>query len=407
MSATLTTLAPPARSQDTRVISLITLAHGFSHFYQLLIPSLFVYISRDLGLSYTQLGVLLTLFFGASGVGQVLAGFAVDRLGARNLLLFGLALSAASHVIAGGASTFTGLALCAFFAGAGNSVFHPADFSLLSGLVSPPRLPWAFSFHGIGGNIGYVVSPTFAVAATSAFGWRNAAWIAGGLGILLALYLFIDPTLKRMPSTTRAPSPTANAAGSLFKPLLNPVIFAAFGFFCVATFYSTAINAFGAAIFRDYHHIAVEPAVLLVTVYLVAQTVGIVIGGFVGASGRSPGQTASRATLLASALAAILLIPDLPMIAIAIVLSAVGVANGVVGPSRDLIVKRAAPKEAIGRAYGVVYSGFDIGASIVPIAYGALIDLRLAWVLIVCIVLSFLLNAYIAAWLDRQLIQKS
>jgi MFS transporter, FSR family, fosmidomycin resistance protein len=146
---------------------------------------------------------------------------------------------------------------------------------------------------------------------------------------------------------------------------------------------------------------------LLVTVYLVAQTVGIVIGGFVGASGRSPGQTASRATLLASALAAILLIPDLPMIAIAIVLSAVGVANGVVGPSRDLIVKRAAPKEAIGRAYGVVYSGFDIGASIVPIAYGALIDLRLAWVLIVCIVLSFLLNAYIAAWLDRQLIQKS
>ncbi len=397
-------------THDTRVIGLLTVAHGFSHFYQILLPSLFVFIAEDLKLSYTQLGIVLTFFFFASGFGQIASGFAVDRFGGRRLLLMGLALISGAHAAAGLAASFPWLIGCAFLAGAGNSVFHPADFSLLNRLVSSPRLPWAFSLHGIGGNIGYVLSPVFALAAGAAFGWHNALFLAGGLGLALAAFLYFEPTIRSAAPTKKIPAAQISAVAdplALVRPLMQPVIFVAFLFFCVATVYSTAISSFGTAIFRDYHGLEKAPAALLLTVYMVAQTVGMIGGGWIAASGRSPGNTAAIATLFACIVACGLWISPLSFAGLAALLIVIGASNGIVGPSRDLLVKKVAPKEALGRAYGVVYSGFDVGASVVPIIYGALIDRKLAGVVIGCIVGGFLVNASIARWLDRHLAVKA
>ena len=394
--------ASGAPAQDGRVIALITVAHGFSHFYQILIASLFAFIARDLGLNYTQLGVLITLFFAASGVGQIASGFAVDTFGGRKLLVGGLLLCGLAHVAAGAAPSFPMLALAAFLAGAGNSVFHPADFSLLNHHVSQKRLSWAFSLHGIGGNIGYVLSPLYAVAATQWLGWKGALTLAGGAGAALALWLAFEPSIKHITVAKRTKEEPKLTARELIAPLLNPTIFFAFAFFCVTTFYSISISSFGPALFRDVHGHAIEKGTVLLSMYLIAQTLGMVAGGWIGASGHAPGRTASIATCVAGAIACGLFISPLPYFALATVLMAVGFCVGVVSPSRDLIIKKAAPKHALGRAYGVVYAGFDVGASIVPIVYGTLIDHKLGLVVIGFAVASLFVNAGIARWLDRK-----
>lgn len=392
--------SPAAPNHDKRVIGLISAAHGLSHLYQLLIASLFAFISPDLGLSYTQLGILLTLFFAASSIGQVAAGFAVDSLGARKLLIAGLMLCGLAYIAAGLSNGFVGLALAAFLAGVGNSVFHPADFSLMNQLVSTQRMSWAFSLHAIGGNIGYVLAPIYAVAAQKMLGWHGALILAGAIGVCLAFWLMIEPILRLAPAPSKHALAKDWSLRELMAPLLSPVIFLAFAFFCVTTFYSVSISSFGPALFRDVHGLSIEKGTFLLSMYLLAQTLGIIFGGWVGSTGIAPGRTASLATATAGLIACGLFFAPLDYALLMTVLLSVGVCVGIVSPSRDLLIKRAAPKQALGRAYGVVYAGFDVGACIAPVLYGTLIDHHLGMVVFACAVASLFVNALIARRLD-------
>lgn len=82
-------------------MGLVGIAHAMSHFSHLLLPALFPFIRQEFGLSFSELGWLMTVFFTVSGVGQALSGFFVDRVGARPvlfaaiLLFMGASLSAA------------------------------------------------------------------------------------------------------------------------------------------------------------------------------------------------------------------------------------------------------------------------------------------------------------------------
>ena len=91
--------------QDASIIALVGLAHASSHFGHLLLPLMFPVFMKEFGLSYSELGLLMTTFFVISGVGQAGAGFMVDRLGARPLLLAALATfavaSAAASMVTG------------------------------------------------------------------------------------------------------------------------------------------------------------------------------------------------------------------------------------------------------------------------------------------------------------------
>ena len=160
----MTAPAVPLR-EDAQTIGLIGLAHGTSHFFHMLLPPLFPLFIRDFGLSYSELGLLVSTFFVISGIGQALAGFLVDRIGARPVLFAALGC----------------FGLAAALAGLGNSPFHPVDFTILNKRVSPPRLGHAFSVHGISGNLGWAAAPVFMTAFTAATGsWRWAAAAAGG-----------------------------------------------------------------------------------------------------------------------------------------------------------------------------------------------------------------------------------
>ncbi|MCZ7564085.1 MAG: MFS transporter [Burkholderiales bacterium] len=192
--------ATPLRT-DVRVIGLVGAGHGFSHFYHLTIPPLFPLLKDEFGVSYAALGSVMAMYFAVSGVLQTVAGFAVDRWGARPVLLGGLALSALGLGLAAIVPSFAWLYVCVLVAGFGNSVFHPADLALLNAKIAPRRLGYAFSAHSITGYLGWAVAPVFAVAVSNVWGWRGALAVAAGLGALFAAFM----ATQRILGAARAP----------------------------------------------------------------------------------------------------------------------------------------------------------------------------------------------------------
>ena len=168
--------------RDARLISVVSLAHSISHFFQLALPPLFPLLRADFGVSYATLGTLVGVFYAASGVTQFASGFTVDRLGARPVLLGGLALLAGGTMLASLAPGVGWLFPIVALMGVGNGVFHPADFAILNANVAPRRLGHAYSAHGIGGNLGYIFAPIVSFALGTAFGWRFALAAMGAIG---------------------------------------------------------------------------------------------------------------------------------------------------------------------------------------------------------------------------------
>lgn len=152
-AAALHTHAPSPKG-DWTTIGLVGSAHASSHFFQLVIPSLFVPLGSAFGLDFAELGLLMTVFFVVSGHGQVASGFIVDRIGPRPVLWFGMAGFVASALILSAAGGYATLLLAAVVGGIGNAVFHPADFSILNHRVAPNRLGHAFSAHNLTGTLG-------------------------------------------------------------------------------------------------------------------------------------------------------------------------------------------------------------------------------------------------------------
>src|SRR5262245_61882328 len=104
-----TTAAVSVFRQDATVISLVGFAHSTSHFYHLMLPPLFPWFMSEYSLSFTQVGVLTTIFFVTSATGQALAGFLVDRWGAVRVLCLGISLLSASGLLVASATGLWGL----------------------------------------------------------------------------------------------------------------------------------------------------------------------------------------------------------------------------------------------------------------------------------------------------------
>ncbi|HEX2115952.1 MAG TPA: MFS transporter, partial [Alphaproteobacteria bacterium] len=190
--------------RDTWVIGLISTAHGFSHFFQLVLPPLFPLLKDVLGVSYQALGLLTMVFYATSCIAQPAAGFLVDRFGARYVLLAGLALFAGATALMGVVPSFALLFPLAALAGLGNSVFHPADFAILNAQIGDKRLGRAYSFHAIAGNIGWALAPVASVGLAAALGWRTALITMGAVGLALTAFLAMREELHEQEHAARA-----------------------------------------------------------------------------------------------------------------------------------------------------------------------------------------------------------
>jgi len=354
--------------RDARVIGLVALAHGLSHFFQISTAVLFPLIKGDLGVSYTALGVTVGLYYTVSGVCQTLAGFAVDRFGARRVLLMGLALAVAGAALAGLAQNFPMLLAAAVVGGMGNSVFHPVDFSILNARVARHRLGYAFSWHGIAGYFGFAAAPAYAIAMATAFDWRAALLGAAAIGAVVA------GLLAAQGEALEAAPPRAQREAAGARSLLQLPVLLCFGYFAMLGVAFVGVQTFGIAAMVSQYGAPVQLASAALTANLIGAAAGVFCGGFVAVRFGRHDLVAAGGMAVSAALVFTLAAGWLPAAALPLLLGASGFASGVVNPSRDLIVRAATPAGATGKVYGFVYSGLDVGAIASPVLFGWLLD---------------------------------
>ncbi len=377
-SAALPAAAPPLR-QDASLIGLIGTAHLISHFSQLLLAPLFPWLKDAFDASYAELGLLMSVFFVVSCASQAAAGFAVDRFGPRPILLAGLGILGTAALGFAFSHSYTTLLFFSALAGLGNGVFHPVDFTLLNRKVHASRLGHAFSVHGITGSLGWALAPALLVPITLAYSWRTALMCAAALifAVLALMWIYRDRLALPLPSDVAQSGddhkPVQTPEGN-FDFLKIPAVWMCFAFFFFNAMVLSAVQAFAPEAARLLHAVPIASAAMCLTTYMLCSAGGMVLGGFLASNPARCERVIAAGYGLSAVVALIMAWIDVPGAWVPLMFGVMGFASGTAGPSRDLIVKSAAPANATGRVYGVVYSGLDIGQAVAPLLFGTLMD---------------------------------
>jgi FSR family fosmidomycin resistance protein-like MFS transporter len=362
-----------ARSTDARVIALVGSAHFVSHIYILVLPPLFPFVRADFGVSYTELGIAIAIFNILTGLLQTPAGFLVDRFSARAVLIGGLLLGAASLASAAFVSSFYVFVAMFAFLGVANATYHPADYSLLSGRVSPPRMSQAYSIHIFAGFAGTAAAPATLLILAGSLGWRGAFLAAAALGVVVAaaILLFGDIMAGRDP--TRIKEKETGEKGADSRILLSAPILLSLCFYMLLAM-AGGLQIYGIVALEALWGTSLSLATTAITAYLAMSAFAVLVGGYVSArTDRHDLVAVIGLTINAMALVPIAFF-DLGAAALIGLLGLSGFFNGVLQPSRDMIVRAVTPPGAFGRVFGFVTTGFNIGGVIAPPAFGYLMD---------------------------------
>lgn len=368
--------SPARRQRDYAVIGAVGLVHSTSHVFQFCLPPMFPLLQEEFGMGFAALGSVVAAFYLASGLGQAFVGIFVDRWGGRRVLAAGMALLAGAILAMAFAPAFWMFLPLAVVAGLGNSVFHPADFAILASRVHPSRTGRAFSIHAFGGTLGYVVSPLLLAALGFWLGWRTALAVGGVYGLVQAAFVYLARDLlgEAAPAVAAAKEGVREVAAAFGKLLVMPAMLAAFVYLTMTAMSSAGVQTFAAASLAAIHGIEFRAATLAVTLYLVGNAVGILVGGFLADATDRHDQVAA-AGLIAAALLLASSAAFTPSFAVVLALfAATGMAVGITSAARDILVKKLAPPGATGRTFGLVYSGFDIGSMLAPLLLGWFLD---------------------------------
>ena len=365
-------LPPSSVRHDARIIGLVGLAHSVSHFFHMILAPLFPWIKEEFQLSYAELGLLMTVFFIVSGIAQALSGFAVDHFGARRVLFFGISLLALAALLLSSAQSYAMLIAGAMLAGVGNGTFHPSDYTLLNQKVSAARLGHAFSVHGVSGNLGWAAAPIFLVTIAQLSTWRTAIFCAACLPLLVLAILYAQRDLLASPVVARSASASPAAATLGFMKI--PAVWMCFGFFFLIAMALGGIQSFSSHGLRQLYGMSLNAATSAYTAYMLASAAGMLWGGHLASKTSDHDRTIMFA-FGSAGLFSLLLASGFGNATLAwLLMAAIGFGSGVAGPSRDLLIRAAAPKNATGRVYGLVYSGLDSGLAVAPLLFGLLMD---------------------------------
>ncbi len=372
------------RRLDVKVISLIGVAHLLSHCYQLALPALFPLIHRIEGIGYAQLGVLSSVYFLASGLCQAPAGFLVDRVGARPVLLGGMLLVTGSATLFAFAPSYSAMLVLSILAGLGNCVFHPADFSILNGSVSERRIGRGLSVHGFGGYVGYAATPISVFSLGSLVGWREAMLIVGIVGLIAVGMLWAQRHDLRDSVVDRGITSKGfvHDIGVLWRA---PAILA-FAFFCFMAMGAVGMMTLGASTLIALLNMPARTASTIISLQLTGSLVGTLIGGVI--ADKYSRHDLLSALMVAFAACLLMTVPFIrPSSAIQLVpfFMGFGLAYGIAGPLRDMVVRSLAPAGAAGKTFGFTYSGMDVGSAMATALLGYLLGSgQPFWVLVMC-----------------------
>jgi FSR family fosmidomycin resistance protein-like MFS transporter len=358
---------------DFRIITLIGCAHMISHFLQLTLPPLFPLMKTTFGVPYVALGLVMSVFYAASGLGQTVSGFLVDRFGARRVLLCGMTLLAGAIATQGLAPTYWAMLPVALVAGLGNSVFHPADYSIFNASVSGPRLARAYSIHSMLGNIGWVLGPVVVGTVAGVAGWRMALFVAGALALAGTLVVTVAtrPLGGHRELTGRA---AAQPLAADVRLLLSAPILMAFAYFTLLSTSLIGIQTFSVTAMVAIYEAPIALATGALTTFLLGNAAGILAGGFLADQTRRHDLVASAGMVFGAMFTLTVASGGIAASLLALVMGLAGFSIGVTSPSRDMLVRAATPRGASGKVFGFVYSGLDLGSLAAPPVYGWLLD---------------------------------
>lgn len=361
------------RAPYVRVVGAVSAAHFMSHYYIIALAPLMPFVRDEYHVTYTEIGLAFAVFNIVTAIFQTPAGFLVDHLGARVLLTVGLAIGATTFVTAGLVDSFWVMIAMFAVAGMGNTVYHPADYALLSQHVPSDRIGQAFSVHTFAGMLGSAVAPVTLLMMQSLWGWRGAFVGTGVLGFAVALLLLLvrDSSANRTSAGTR---PTAVSSDASWRLLLSTPILLNLAFFILLAVISGGLYNYSVVALGALYGTPVTTANAALTGNLLLSAAGVLIGGLLVTRTKRHSLVAALG-LAAMALSVVLIaLVDLGSVALIAAMSLGGLFSGVIMPSRDMIVREVTPPGSFGKVFGFVTTGFSIGGIVAPLIFGAVMD---------------------------------
>lgn len=398
MTSGVATDAEEGGSRAARTLAVISAVHLVSHYYWLAFAPMMPALRDLLNVSYTELGLAITVMNAVSAVTQAPTGFIVDRYGPRLLLFIGVLIGSAGFILIGLAPSYPMLIAGAVLIGLGNAVYHPADYSILSAEMPPARMGKAYSIHSFTGYIGFAIAPPLVLAMLGFDGVRFALIATGLIGVVLALPLLPEIPGEQRGLTVRRSSPQERTSS---KALVTPAVIA-------LTLMFTTLNM-STGMLQTYMMVALEQLVALplalgntaLTVFLTMLVIGIIIGGFIADRLKHQSTLAGLGLAAAALLICVIGAVNLGVTGTMLVVGAAGLLAGIIVPSRDMLVRQASPPDAVGRVFGIVTTGFNFGGMVAPIVGGLLLDHHApAWIFFGSAAFM-LLTVVIAVGVDR------
>ncbi len=373
------------RASDVRVVGLISLAHGSSHFFHLILPPMFPWLKAEFGFNYAELGLLMTIFFVVSCIVQAASGFLVDRIGARPVLFAGVGLLALAALTYSQSNGYAMLVLGAVIAGCGNGIFHPVDYTLINHKISPPNLPYAYSIHGVTGYLGWAAAPAFMVAVATVADWRIAFLSAAVLEALILVILWVgrarlvdDVQARREESKIdHAGNNPTGAPMSTFGFLKLPAVWLCWIFFFFSMAATTGLQSFAPTALFEIYELAVSSGNYYLTLMSMGGAGGMLLGAYLATRIKVPERIITICFTVNIVMGLLLATGLVPTEIIVMAFMVIGLGLGIAAPSRDLMIRSATPSGSSGRVYGIVYSGIDLGAALSPLVFGVFMDIGL------------------------------
>lgn len=365
----------PAFAPETRVVASVSAAHFVSHFYFLLLPPVFMAVRDDYNVSYTELGLALTVFNIVSAIFQTPAGFLADRVGPYLVLVVGLAIEAVAFGLVGVFNSYWFLVLMFAVAGLANTVFHPADYALLSHHVPKERVGRSFSIHTFSGILGSAAAPAAMLFLEKLIGWRGAFAVAAIVGVIVALVLvLIRHDFADGPHITARAKADSGEKTNNWELLTSRPILRSLVFFTVLAVSGVGIQNYSIAALHDLFGTSPGIANAALTSNLLLGAVGVAVGGIVVGRIGNHGRFAAFGVAAGGLSLLVIAFVDFGTAALLLMMGINGFTFGVVMPSRDMLVREVTPPGSFGTVFGFVTTGFNIAGVLFPVIFGALMD---------------------------------